>query len=358
MINDLEKLMSFYSITSDQTAVSRLLDYVENRLLVNGLSVERFQRNGINSLYASTSGTRTSKVMLQGHIDVVPGEQSFRRQGSKIYGRGSYDMLFGAASFLRLVDELDNVQSYDLSILLTGDEEIGGANGVSSLLEDPGFMTDICILPDAGEGIGSMNIAAKGTIHAQIQVNGQAHHGSRPWEGDGAAGKLVKLLHELNAEFDDSDRFNSTITISQLDAGTSALNQGPSTARAGFDIRTKDDDDTQRIKSALNRILKKYDAEIVYEHNGLRYSLDMQNPLVASFVKTYGDLTGQTITFTKAHGSSDARFFDAKGIPVIMFRPDGGGAHGDNEWLSIPVWEKFHEVLTTYVLTASRINEV
>lgn len=358
MINDLEKLMSFYSVTSNQNAVNLLLDYVEKRLSTKGLIVERFRRNGINSLYASTLGTRSSKVMLQGHIDVVPGDLPFRRQGSRIYGRGSYDMLFGTASFLRLIDELNDVASYNLSILLTGDEETGGANGVSALLDDPGLTTDICILPDAGEGIGSMNIAAKGTIHAQIQVNGQAHHGSRPWEGDGAAGKLVRLLSELTAEFDDSDRFNSTITISQLDAGTSALNQGPSIARAGFDIRTKDNTDAKRIKKALGQILKKYDAEMVYEHNGHGYNLDMQNPLVTAFVRTYENMIGQPITFTKAHGSSDARFFDAKDIPVIMFRPDGGGAHGDNEWLSIPAWEKFQKVLTTYVLTAARINEV
>lgn len=358
MINDLEKLMSFYSVTSDQNAVARLLDYVENRLLARGITVERFNRNGINSLYASTLGTRKSKVMLQGHIDVVPGEQPFHRDESKIYGRGSYDMLFGTASFLQLIDGLDNIRSYNLSMLLTGDEEAGGTNGVRSLLDDPGFDADICILPDAGEGIGSMNIAAKGTIHAQIQVNGRSHHGSRPWEGDGAAGKLINLLVELTAEFDNSDRFNSTITISQLSAGTTALNQGPSTAQAGFDIRTKDTIDTTRIQKALHRILKKYDAEIVYQHNGHGYDLDTQNPLVASFVKIYSDQTDQPIRFTKAHGSSDARFFDEKGIPVIMFRPDGGGAHGDNEWLSIPAWEKFHEVLTAYVLTTARINEV
>lgn len=32
MINDLEKLMSFYSVTSNQNAVNLLLDYVEKRL--------------------------------------------------------------------------------------------------------------------------------------------------------------------------------------------------------------------------------------------------------------------------------------------------------------------------------------
>ena len=32
-----------------------------------------------------------------------------------------------------------------------------------------------------------------------------------------------------------------------------------------------------------------------------------------------------------------------------MFRADGGGAHGDNEWLSIASYAKFYKLLHAYI---------
>jgi len=67
------------------------------------------------------------------------------------------------------------------------------------------------------------------------------------------------------------------------------------------------------------------------------------------FVDMYKQATGTGISFIKAHGSSDARFFAERGIPVIMFRPDGGGAHGDDEWLSLESFDAFYGLLRGYV---------
>ncbi|MEI9914160.1 MAG: M20/M25/M40 family metallo-hydrolase [Candidatus Saccharibacteria bacterium] len=59
---------------------------------------------------------------------------------------------------------------------------------------------------------------------------------------------------------------------------------------------------------------------------------------------------GSKVKLTRAHGSSDARFFAARGMPVIMLRPDGDGAHGDNEWISSDSIQKFYELLKAYIL--------
>ena len=41
--------------------------------------------------------------------------------------------------------------------MLTGDEELGGFNGVGYLVEE-GYLAEVCILPDAGEGFGDLSI--------------------------------------------------------------------------------------------------------------------------------------------------------------------------------------------------------
>lgn len=203
-------------------------------------------------------------------------------------------------------------------------------------------------MPDAGTHLGVMNIAAKGISVTRIRTNGQAHHGSRPWEGDNATHKLIHLLAEAEEMFDHSNHDNSTMTISTINAGE-ADNQGPSTAEATLDIRYKDKVDLERINSGLLSLLQKYDGEIIDRLEGDDYQLDVRNPLVQSFIQEYEVSIGKPIETMKAPGSSDARFFSAHNIPVIMLRPTGHGAHGDYEWISASELDQFYQLLTTYI---------
>ena len=354
MLEELKTLINLHPVTNNQNAVSALLDYVEAKLIAKGLITERIIHKGIHSLYASTRGQKHARVMLQGHVDVVPGGEEFHMDGDKIYGRGSFDMLFGVASFLAYIEQLENPADYDLSVLLTGDEEVGGKNGVYEILKTEGYTCDICVLPDGGDHLGAMCIASKGINHFRLHIPGMSHHGSRPWEGDGAGNKAAKLLHDISELFDLGDPYNSTVTISQLEAGTTALNQGPSEAFVGMDIRYKDEQDAEQIRAQLDGIFQKYGATIVFEERGRSFALDTENPLVKEFVDMYSRHLGQPVTFMKSHGSSDARHFDEMGIPAILFRPDGGNAHGDGEWLSYRSWQKFHSILTDYVETTAK----
>jgi succinyl-diaminopimelate desuccinylase len=354
MLDELKTLINFHPTTNNQHTVSAVLDHIQSRLVSNGLIVERITHSGVHSLYASTRGQKHAKVMLQGHIDVVPGGEDFRIDGDTIYGRGSFDMLFGIASFLAYIDQLENPADYDLSVLLTGDEEAGGRHGVYDILNTEKYTCDVCVLPDGGDHLGAMCIASKGINHFRLHIAGKSHHGSRPWEGDGAGNKAVNLLSEVNQLFDLTDPYNSTFTVSQLQAGNTALNQGPNEAHVGMDIRYKDEDDAQRIRQELHDIFKKYDASVVFEERGHSFALDTKTPLIQQFVDMYSHHLGRPVEFMKSHGSSDARHFGAKGMPVIMFRPDGGNAHGDGEWLSYSSWQKFHDILTDYVDTTAK----
>lgn len=348
--NHLQKLVSKYPVSNDQGAVWRLLNYAEIVLKENGMPhVERLTYNGVHSLYASTRSGKHSKILLQAHIDVVPGgRQELLERDDKYFGRGVYDMLFAPACYLQMVEELSgNLEDMDFAIMLSGDEELGGFNSAKPFLE-AGYTTDICILPDAGDHFGSLSVGAKGMYNVEVKVSGKAHHGSRPWEGDGAASKLAHFLTDLEKVFDMSDIHNSTMTVSMLSAGE-AKNQGPNTAKATLDIRYINKLDLDRIKAEMNDLLDRYDGEIVTAIEGDDYQLDTSNPLVKSFITMYEKEYGNQIAQTIAFGSSDARFFSALNIPVVMLRPDGGEAHGDGEWISISSTEKFYRLLKTYV---------
>lgn len=350
MIEDLEQLVAFQSVTADQHAVLQLLTYVARNLEACGFAVTIITHNNIHSLYAAPTVSKHSKILLQGHIDIVPGDQPFRREQDACFGRGTFDMLFATAAYLRLARELGS-KSHDIAFMLTGDEEIGGFNGTKHLL-DMGYTADICVLPDAGEGWGTMNVAAKGVYHPTIRINGRAHHGSRPWEGDGAISKTAHFLTSIETIFDTTDRHSSTFSATKIQGGH-AHNQAPATAEVSLDIRYKDASDLTRIKRELRRLVKAHDGEFISETEASDYQLDQSLPLVKQFIELYEHKVGRPIGFTKAHGSSDARFFSERGIPVIMARPDGGGAHGDNEWISLAMMEKFYDLLKDYVTTVA-----
>ena len=354
----LQQLVEFYPVSSNQANVLQLLKYVKSKLKFHGMQVKLIQNNGVNSLYASTSASKHSKVLLQAHVDVVPGEdQKFKKHDGRFYGRGVYDMLFATACYLKLLDDLEKtIVNYDIALMLSGDEEVGGFNGVLPFLED-GYTTDICILPDAGNNFGGLNISAKGISTHSIRVHGKSHHGSRPWEGDGAASKIVHFLSDVENIFDTSSKENSTMTISKINAG-SADNQGPAYADTVLDIRYKDKADLSRIKSELDTILQKYSGEITNVIEGDDYKLDTGNINVENFIELYQEHFGKPIEFTKAYGSSDARFFSKLGMPVIMLRPDGNGAHGDNEWISESSVESFYKLLKEYVINTATIGDI
>jgi len=352
----LKTLVGFYPISSNQEAVRRLLAYAQERLGGNGLHTKLLTYKGVHNLYAGTTDTKHAKVLLQAHIDVVPGEnQPFKVTEDSYEGRGTYDMLFAAACYLRLVDELANrFSTLSLGILLSGDEELSGENGVKAFLED-GYTTDVCILPDAGDGYGTLSTGAKGICELTIRIHGKAHHGSRPWEGDGAAIKLVHFLAEAEKLFDTSSRDNSTMTVATLHAGDVA-NRGPATADAALDIRYKDKTDLSRIRQKLDGLRQAHNGEIIEMLAGDDYQLDTSNPLVAQFLDLYERQVGKPIVRLTAPGSSDARFFTKYDIPVIMWRPDGGGAHGDNEWVSRESIEQFYKLLKDYIIRTATMG--
>lgn len=358
-IEHLQQLVAFYPLTTDQMAVRRLLEYCQHIVAQAGMMrVKLHENGGYYSLTAATTTTKRPRLLLQAHVDVVPYGTApiltIDKANDTLGGRGVYDMLFATACYLTFIEQhVTQLPQLDFGIMLTGDEEIGGFEGAEYLLAQ-GYGAEVCFLPDAGEGFGDLSMAAKGFYNFDLKVRGQSHHGSRPWEGDSASRKLIYLLHELMAIFDVSDPHNSTMTITRLESGD-CDNRGPDTALAHLDIRYKDKADLEYIQTIIKELCNKYDAGTERAVIADNVSLDFDHPAIREFLTVYEKHVGRPITQSKAHGGSDARFFAAKGIPVILIRPDGAGAHGDNETLSLSSLEKFYALLEDYILyTASR----
>jgi len=109
-------------------------------------------------------------------------------------------MKFAIACYLKLLQNLrEDISKYNLGVMITSDEEIGGHNGVKALL-DKGYRSKVCFLPDGGRE-WQFERGAKGAWHLLVESYGKSSHGSRPWQAKNALSQLIDFLNILKKEF-------------------------------------------------------------------------------------------------------------------------------------------------------------
>jgi len=123
----LEKALNLYTPSlSEKPMAEFLVDKCDD------LGFEDIQIDEVGNVIAK-KGTGSPKIMLCGHMDVVPGKVKVRKEGDSLYGRGASDakaplmaMLFAAAS----------IQNNNGTIIFVGavDEE-GNATGIKNLVK-------------------------------------------------------------------------------------------------------------------------------------------------------------------------------------------------------------------------------
>lgn len=359
MQEQLAQLIKLRTITSDQHANLAALDYIERFLRARGMLTERHVWDGYGSLVATTRSMKHPAVLLNAHLDVTPGPAelfTLREAGDRLYGRGVFDMKFAIAAYLQLVDDLqDRLEEYDFGIMITTDEEVGGFKGVSKLTAAGYLPTKVCITPDGGDD-WAIETLAKGVWHARITVPGKNAHSSRPWEGENAIDKLFTLLTQIKQQFAEArpDVLSSTLSVSTIQAGD-AINQVPSEASADIDMRTISLLEHQALKETIQHVCAQYGARLTEVAEGLPCINNLTNPHIAAFAKIIATVTGEPTRTTYSYAASDARYFNAHGVPCVIVRPPGGNHHGPGEWIGKKGFEQLGPILATYIDSTARI---
>lgn len=338
----LKTLVAFPSTTDNQVQVAALLDEVEEQLRPTPLFVHRHESNGVHSLVATSRDTKKPKVWLVAHVDVVGAtDDMFQMQvfDDKLVGRGVVDDKFAAAAFIEAAVQLGNsVSDYDFGIMLTGDEETSGVDGVRYLLDEAGYHGEAAFLPDGGLN-WEIELQAKGGVRYLLQAEGVSAHGSRPWLGENAIEKLLSAIEEIRNELkiaplEEAEAEYDTRTFNLgLIKGGEAANQVPAHAEAQIDLRFTGDSDLEEVRSVIQNAVDSRKGVTATEITNLApINNDENNEWIQKFADI---LQSEDITpsFTKSYGGTDARFFVEKGTSVIVSQPNGGGLHAEDEWI-------------------------
>lgn len=353
IIEILGRLIEYPTITGNAEAVHECMMYAERTFTLANMHINRYSCNGYESLVATTRDTMQPRLLLQSHVDVVPGNPelfSLKRKDGRLLGRGVFDMKYALACFLKIVEDLhEELQDYDFGIMLTSDEELNGENGVKYLL-DQGYSCKVCILPDGGDN-WRVESAAKGNWMVSVCADGKAAHGSRPWEGENSAEKLVDFLHAARDISPIVSHTDTTVALSTIHSGI-AHNQIPQNATATFDIRYLNQDALLVVKQKMQQLAAAYNMRLETIHTIPAIQLDVTLPVVKDWERIVQEIRGPASEgYSLSFGSSDARYFSEKSIPAIVTRPNGGGHHSENEWIDESELYEFYQCLKMYVIS-------
>ena len=356
----LAKLVSFKSVTSNKEENSRLLDWVESEVK-KYFHIERFESNGHHSLIATTHKTKTPKIFLYCHVDVVPGSDAcftMRIEGEKLIGRGVMDMKFALASYLRFIEEMgESVKDLDIGLMLVSDEETGGHDGAKELVAK-GYVPEVLLMPDGGFDWKIEN-KAKGMYLFTAHAEGKPAHSSRPWLGVDATDIIMAFINDLKAQFvqepcGDDDHWHNTMMVQHLESGA-PYTSVPDSADAHIGVRFIPSYSQHEMEALVQRVADRH-PRITTCTKVLEpaFLANVDHPAVTawqSIVKEHG----HTASFTHAHGASDGRFFSDTTASVIITAPVCGEYHTEEEWIDRTSLAEFYEVMKQWVLETAKV---
>ncbi|MCA9811709.1 MAG: M20/M25/M40 family metallo-hydrolase [Nitrosarchaeum sp.] len=312
-------------------------------------------------------GSGLPRILLCGHMDVVPGKVKVRKEGDSLYGRGASDakaplmaMLFAAAS----------IQNNNGTVIFVGavDEE-GNATGIKNLVKN-NMDVDYAIFGEPS-GIKQVTIAYKGRLAINLKVSvPDSAHASAPWLSKNAIQESMIFAKELKEGLESGQEKRSkgmllTATLTEIKGGTSH-NVTPKDCETIFDIRIPVDMNCksieQRIASLVKDIAEKRDVEAFYSilDETEPFEAPHNSPLVRAFTLGIMDVEHSRPTLIRKTGTGDMNVIGNQwNIPVVTYGPgDPHQAHTIDEKVSIEEYLRGIEILKKTLEHLKRLHDI
>jgi glutamate carboxypeptidase len=351
VIEDIETLVRCESPSADHEAVARSGEAVAGigrRLL--GTEPERVIIDGCTHL-RWRFGDGPPRVLLLGHHDTVWPLGSLRThpfsvEDGVLRGPGCFDMKAGVVMALHAAAALPDRDG--LSILVTGDEEIGSPLSRALIEEEAKTCEAVFVLEAAADG-GALKTRRKGVSLYRIEVQGRAAHaGLEPEKGVNAGIEVAQQILAV-AALADPDR-GTTVVPTALSAGTTT-NTVPAAASVAVDVRVWDAAEQHRVDAAIRSLRPHLPGAGIRITGGInRPPLDAKAS--SELFALANELAAGTLTEAAVGGASDGNFTAGLGIPTLDgLGAAGGGAHADDEHVVVAELARRTALLATLAET-------
>lgn len=293
--------------------------------------------------------SRGRALMLNAHMDTVgPGGMSdpflSRRIGTRLYGRGAYDMKASLAAIMLVAARATALGLRgNLIVTAVADEEYASV-GTRAIVERYRAAAAIVTEPTDLR----LCLAHKGFVWFDVTTHGIAAHGSLPDEGVDAIAKMGNVLTEIGA-LDRRLRGGAPQPLvgtgsvhASLISGGTELSTYPDTCQVRVERRTVSGESAATVEAEMREILERIAAVDPSFHADLDigivrepFSIADDEPIVALLRGVAETHLGHSPATIGAGGWMDSALLSAAGIPTVIFGPRGDGAHADIEWVDL-----------------------
>lgn len=341
----LRELIPLRPVSADVGAVNAVTERLEGYLRGEGALVTVEDVGGRKVLYASTEDTRQPDLLLNTHVDVVPGEDGQfvpREEDGWLHGRGANDCLGNAVVCAQALCRCRGRAS--VGALFSADEEIGGLTTAALVERGYGARRLIIVVDGAAYAVA---VAQKGILTCTLSAQGVAAHSSTPWLGRNAIDALIEGYLRIRTLFPDvkaGDEWHDTMAPTLVAGGTVA-NRIPDQAALTLNIRYTQPGGAEEWLRRLADV------------SGLRVESRVSCPVVSFDENTAAlqELTaamatafGRPVSTVRMNGATDARHFARLGVPVAILGTPGRDIHGRDEAVEIAALRAYENMLVEF----------
>ena len=313
-----------------------------------------FACHGLTSTLIKPKGSARPRILGDGHIEVVPGDDSLfelAEENGILTGRGVADMKTQCLMMIyvlrRLIEQGDH---NDFWLLFSEDEEVGSHYGValvSEYLAERDLLPPVVFAPDGGPDFAYVE-KEKGILTFEVTVGGRAAHASRPYLGENAIARMMGLNAALETAFpnpaEESD-WRVSLSMTSIDAGE-ASNKIPDSCQAGFDLRLTENETIEGITARLREICGRFDAALAVRQADPATYYPKEAPVARRFLEILRRVSGKEPKILHSAGASNGRIYVARDprIHVLMSSPSVGSAHAVGECLDSSSLDAYHKL--------------
>ncbi len=232
-----------------------------------------------------------------------------------------------------------------IALLLTSDEEGPATDGtvkVVDALRARGEKIDYCIVgePTSVDALGdTIKNGRRGSLSGRLTVIGVQGHVAYPQLVRNPVHQVAPALAELAAvRWDDGNEFfpPTTFQVSNMRAGTGALNVVPGSCEIDFNLRFASVSSAESLIKRIEDILRKHQLEFSVQWTvGAQPFLTPPGDLSNSIKRAILEVTGREPDLSTTGGTSDGRFISTFCPQVIEFGPPNASIHKIDEHIAV-----------------------
>ena len=380
----LRELVELDTNSDEKKNYSECAEVIKKYCKEAGLTVEVFDSNhdGVpqpNIVAALDVGAKETALLCT-HYDVVPAGdvESWKKppfkltiEKGKAFGRGVSDNKGNIVACVSAAKELikKGTSKINWKILISPNEEIGGAWGIDYLINDkPKIRGDFGLVVDSGPEY--VSIGASGVISGTITVHGSQGHAGYPFAYANAIHLSVPLLDVMMDYVDVRRKVESELpappgtphqnlwgrfSLTMFQSGSKS-NVIPGKAEITFDCRLVPEEDPEEVKKNIEEFLEKakeetgVDASIEFKMNVHGWSSDPENKYIRRFHDAVKESVDPEIPIAADLGGNDGHFFIEVGIPTACYGTlrDDNNYHGLDEFMHLSDFQSVKDVLIAF----------